>query len=508
MKTLPLARSALLIGLFLPVGASPLLAQRTPPAPPESPRPAAAPRPRPQIYMNGMTTQSGGLLGITLRSSTGAADTLGVLVESVQEGLPADKAGISEGARIVSIDGIDLRLEPRDIGDSAAERLPESRLRRAISGKAAGQSVTLEVRQGSRTETKPVTLAEAPGARVFSAAGMSSRRVLGVGFAQRGTMRDTAGLLITSLTDGGAAEKAGLMEGDRVVSVDGVDLRVPSADAGSPDGVTARISRLRRALDAASDSQPVRLEVVSEGRRRTVSVIPTRDTGWGNWSFSPGQMEGMAADIRASVNRSMALSDDDRREIERTRSEAVREGQRARQEGMRIRERAMRDGQRDREEGMREAQREMIEGQREMARARVEIERATRDGVRMRIEDDDDNDDNDAEARGARRGDRRSGGMLRGRTDGATLALDGLSLASVDRDFGQQLGKGAERGALVVRTRDTWEPLRAGDVILSIEGRSVRDGNALDVTIDRSRDQRLEILRNGRQQTITLRPSR
>jgi hypothetical protein len=45
-------------------------------------------------------------------------------------------------------------------------------------------------------------------------------------------------------------------------------------------------------------------------------------------------------------------------------------------------------------------------------------------------------------------------------------------------------------------------------VILSIEGRSVRDGNALDVTIDRSRDQRVEILRAGRQQTISIRAAR
>jgi len=456
MTTMPRTRTALLIGLCLPLGASPLLAQRTPPAPPDAPRPAIAPRPR--VYVDGMTMTSSGMLGITLRSSSGAADTLGVLVESVQKGTPAEKAGIEEGARLVSIDGIDLRLDPRDVGDSAAERLPESRLRRAISGKAAGESVMLQVRQDGRSETKRVTLAEAPGARMFSAMGPSARRVLGVGFAQRGSMRDTAGLLITSLTDGGAAEKAGLMEGDRVVSVDGIDLRVPAADAGSPDGVEARISRLRRALDAARDSQPVRLEVLSEGRRRTLSVTPARETGWTGWSVSPGQLQGMAADIRASVNRNMGLSEDDRREIERARSEAVREGQRAREEAMRVRS-------------------------------------------------DDGDDRGDSDVRGERRDDRRRG-MLRGRTDGATLSLEGLSLASVDRDFGQQFGRGAERGALVVRTRDSWDPLRAGDVILTIDGRPVRDGNALDVTIDRSRDQRVTILRNGREQTITLRPSR
>ena len=481
MTTLPLARSALLIGFCLPFGAQPLLSQRTPPPPP----PRAAPAPRPQIYLNGLTIASGGLLGIILRTSSGPADTLGILVESVQDDLPAAKAGITGGARIASINGIDLRLEPRDIGDAAAERLPESRLRRAIAAKEPGESVALEIRQDGRTQTRQVTLAESPFARTFTTSNQSARRVLGVGFAQRGTLRDTAGLLITSLTDGGAAEKAGLMEGDRVVSIDGIDLRVPAADAGSPEGVEARISRLRRALDAARDSQPVRLEVLSEGRRRTLSVTPKQETAWG-WSISPGRMQGFTSDMRASVNRNFNLTADDRREIQRAGSEVVREGRRAREEGMRARQ----EGMRAQQEAMREAQREMAGSQRELARARIEFERASFDGDAV---------ESDL---------RRSGGMLRGRTDGATLALSGLSLASVDRDFGQQFGKGAERGALVVRTRDEWQPLRAGDVILTIEGRSVRDGNSLDVTIDRSRDQRVDILRNGRQQTITLRPSR
>lgn len=498
MKTLSFARSVYLIGLCLPVGALPIAAQRTPRVP-EPARPAPMPAPAPRVYIDGMTFSSGGRLGVTLRTSSGPSDTLGVLIESVEDDTPAAKAGVRDGARIVSIDGIDLRLDPRDIGDSAAERLPESRLRRAIGAKAPGESVTLELRMDGRTETRRITLAEAPGMRrLATTMSASPRRMLGVSFAQRGTLRDTAGLLITSLTEGGAAEKAGLMEGDRVVSVDGIDLRVPAADAGSPEGVEARISRLRRALDAARDSQPVRLEVLSEGRRRTVSVVPSRQMGW---SITPGAFQGMADDIRASVGRNFALSDADRREIERARSEAVQEGQRAREEAMRERQEALREGQRARVE----AQREMQRGQQEMARARIEIERAERD--RMRSRDDDDESDDEAPA--ARRSiDRTGRGTVRGRTDGATLVLDGLSLASVDRDFAQQFGRGSERGALVVRTRDSWEPLRAGDVILSIDGRSVRDGNSLDVTFDRARDQRIEILRNGRQETITLRAAR
>jgi hypothetical protein len=223
--------------------------------------------------------------------------------------------------------------------------------------------------------------------------------------------------------------------------------------------------------------------------------------------MSPAQIQGMAADIRASVNRNMMLSEEDRREIERTRGEAVREGQRAREEALRD----MRESQRERAEAMREAQREMRDGQRELARVRIEIERADREGRRVRIDEGDDDDDSDVRElrRSAPRAmGRRNGSTVRGRTDGATMNLDGLSLASVDQDFAQQFGRGAERGALVVRASDEWKPLRAGDVILSVENRGVRDGNVLDVTFDRDRDQRVEILRDGRTQTITLRAAR
>ena len=97
---------------------------------------------------------------------------------------------------------------------------------------------------------------------------------------------------------------------------------------------------------------------------------------------------------------------------------------------------------------------------------------------------------------------------MHGRTDGATLSLGGLSLATVDRDFAQQFGRGSEDGALIVRIRGDWDPLKAGDVLLSVDGQSVRDGNTLDVTFDRRRDQRLEILRNGKRETVTLKASR
>ena len=332
---------------------------------------------------------------------------------------------------------MDLRLEPRDLGESAAERLPESRLRRALAAKKSGETVELVVLTAGRRETKRIVLSESSMARTLRSM-TTGRRSVGLGFSQRGSMRDTAGLLIISITSGSAAEKAGLVEGDRLVSIDGTDLRVPTADAGSRDGVEARVSRFRRAIESARDSQPVRLEVLSEGRRRTVNVTPARERGW---TINMGDFGNMADDIRENISSNVRvwMDDGDRDAMARTRAD----GERARESGARARE----------------------------------------DGARAR-------------------------GTIRGRTDGATLVLDGLTLAAVDDDFAQRFGRGSENGALVVRTRDDWEPLKAGDVILTIDGRAVRDGTTLDISFDRSRAQRLEILRNGTKETITLRSSR
>lgn len=52
--------------------------------------------------------------------------------------------------------------------------------------------------------------------------------------------------------------------------------------------------------------------------------------------------------------------------------------------------------------------------------------------------------------------------------------------------------------------RDDWDPRKAGKVNLHIKGPLVRDGISLDGTIDRRRDQTLDVLRNGSRGTLTL----
>lgn len=491
MTTLSYAvRTAALVGLLAPFATGPALAQVRAPRAPEPPDPPAR-----TMYVSG-PAMNRAYLGITPHYSSGAADTLGMLVQDVESDRPAARAGITRGSRLVSIDDVDLRVDPRDLGDYAGESLPESRLRRTLARHEPGDTVVVVVLTDGRKDTKRVILAESPFASSMRALS-TGRRVLGVSFSERGSTRDSAGLLVISVSTGGAADKAGISEGDRIVSIDGVDLRVPTPDAGTSEGVQARVSRLRRALDDARDSQSVRLDVLSEGRRRTVTVVPTRERGF---TFTSGgsfggmrSLEGLAADIQGSISGSFDMADA-RADAARARAEARGEAQRARAD----------------------VQREMSRVQRELARQQRDVERDVQREMRSRNDDrNDDRDDDRADERDNRWSrdrdddDRRPArGTMHGRTDGATLSLGGLSLATVDRDFAQQFGRGSEDGALIVRIRGDWDPLKAGDVLLSVDGQSVRDGNTLDVTFDRRRDQRLEILRNGKRETVTLKASR
>ena len=65
----------------------------------------------------------------------------------------------------------------------------------------------------------------------------SPRAALGINTSSTGTLRDTLGLLVSSVMRGGPAEKAGLEEGNRIASINGVNLR---SNEGRPRGLRER----------------------------------------------------------------------------------------------------------------------------------------------------------------------------------------------------------------------------------------------------------------------------
>ena len=240
--------------------------------PAQSPRPAAV-----FSYIDRDGEQNRAMLGITTGSS-GKRDTLGVLVESVTAGSPADKAGIEEGNRIASINGVSLKLAREDAGESDMSGVTTNRLSREMRKAKPGDEVTLQLWAGDVYKTvkiKTVSADDLSPARHTMAA-MEERAVLGISLSATGSKRDTAGVFVSSVTEDGPAEKAGVSEGDRIASINGVDLKVPREDIGDGRVSGARVQRLQREVHKLKVGQTADLVVVSGGRSRSVKVTAVK----------------------------------------------------------------------------------------------------------------------------------------------------------------------------------------------------------------------------------------
>jgi len=100
-------------------------------------------------------------LGLELRTTGTKRDTLGVFVEAVTPKGPAETAGIIEGDRIASINGVDLRTSSGDTDDSYTNGLAAHRLSREVQKLAPGSGVNLRVYSGGRSRDVQVTAGKA-----------------------------------------------------------------------------------------------------------------------------------------------------------------------------------------------------------------------------------------------------------------------------------------------------------------------------------------------------------
>src|SRR5688572_17478701 len=223
------------------------------------------------------------MIGVSTRSS-GKRDTLGLLVESVTRDGPAEKAGIEEGDRLVSVNTVNLRLAAADAGESDMEGVANRRLIRELEKLKAGDEVELRVYRDGNTRTVRVktVAADELNQGMFASTSGSLRRVsrdraiLGISLGGNGSRRDTLGILVVGVANEGPAAKAGIDEGDRVMSINGVDLRVAGEDAGDSQASNARINRLNREMEKVKAGDAVELRVYSAGQVKTVRVESAR----------------------------------------------------------------------------------------------------------------------------------------------------------------------------------------------------------------------------------------
>jgi predicted metalloprotease with PDZ domain len=223
------------------------------------------------------------MIGVTTATESERADTLGLRITEVTKDSPADKAGLKAGDRLQAVNGLNLRANAADAGLDDYAGVLTRRLQREIQKTDAGESVELRVLSGSSARTVRVTPAKAsdvvrmPEAferewRSFS----GDRAVLGLQVSSTGSVRDTLGIFVTSVSRGGPAEKAGIIEGDRIAAINGVSLKVAREDAEDRAVGQSRLERLTREVEKLDAGQSAELTVVTAGRSRTVRVTAAK----------------------------------------------------------------------------------------------------------------------------------------------------------------------------------------------------------------------------------------
>ena len=250
----------------------------------------------------GMTIVRGGpanraVLGVTLAEGS-RADTAGVRLESVAPNSPAAKAGLKAGDLITEINGVSLKVSREDAEDPASEGLAQRRLQRVMGRAKPGDDVKLQVRSG--TATRAVTVKAAAEEELEQSVAQVQERIItrspdgvvterrtggrprgavGVTIGSAGNARDTLGLFVNSVVTGGAAEKAGIIEGERIAAVNGMDVRVPREDVDDDQMASARVDRFVREIQKTEPGKTVAMRVWGNGRYRDVTVTVQKAEG-------------------------------------------------------------------------------------------------------------------------------------------------------------------------------------------------------------------------------------
>jgi len=278
--------------------------------------------------------------------------------------------------------------------------------------------------------------------------------MLGMSVSVSGSERDTLGLLISNITRGGPADEAGVDEGNRLAAINGVSLRVDRESIGqreAGDGVFRRLSRELAELRSGDD---VTLRVFGGGRFRSVTLHPVVPDAPRSSTRAAAAPPPVAVPARAADDEGDPAS-----------IATVADGIAALQAQLRKLEQG--------------------EGATATLDSLAQIEQEL-GAIRRRLRALQNAADKRPGARAAP-GD----------------AIPGLSVSAVADDLAPYFGDGSEAGLLVLKADDSWSPLRAGDVILRVNGaaattdrlRGARDGRRA-ITLD--------VLRRKRELPVTL----
>jgi serine protease Do len=188
----------------------------------------------------------GAALGVTVRdvaaAEAGGEKPAGVLVDAVQPGSPAEKAGLKRGDVVVEFDGERVR-SARQFSRLVQETVPGRTVKATMlrdgrrsdieimpSDDGRGADVMIHGDWGNYMRDFGHDLGRLGDRFNFDLDARGSGRRLGITVEQLTTQLADyfgarEGLLVTSVADGSAASRAGLKAGDVITSLDGHSMR-------------------------------------------------------------------------------------------------------------------------------------------------------------------------------------------------------------------------------------------------------------------------------------------
>ena len=346
----------------------------------------------------------------------------------------------------------------------------------ALSATAAAQaqSRTARVdRDGAPRATTHTVRAAADPAAASAGDPLAS---LGIAAATSGSDRDTLGLLISTVTPGGPADRAGVDAGSRLAEVNGVSLR-SSGDDGSTDAMSRKVER---ALQATKPGADVALRLYRAGHFRVVSVTPPP-------GLAPvASVPGPTPEPRLTIAPAPVVPAAPRAEVAAPAMVAVAAPAGSVSLSAVIESTVQTQAQL----GRLVAQEEAVDGPLLDSLAVMQQELRT---LQRRLRG--------LQSRASRTTPKPADAAAA--TTESEVPLDGLKLGAVSDELVAYYGEGSDAGQLVLQADAAWAPLHAGDVILKVDDAPVTSARLHAASISGGR---LDVLRRRRVVAVTLPP--
>lgn len=232
-----------------------------------------------------------GLIGIDITPDIAEAlglsleEAKGFLIIGVNEGSPADKAGVRGGDRVTNVNGREIRLGGDIVLkiDNQDVRKIEDILTYLEGQKHVGDIVQLTIVRDGKTQTVNATLTPRPGSnqsQQLQPQSEQQRPSLGISgtnvtpaIAKTMNMTQATGFLVVDIIAEGPADKAGIRGGYLIANINGTDIELGGDVILRIDNKTVNtIDNILSYLNTKKVNDTVQLTILREGNVENVPV--------------------------------------------------------------------------------------------------------------------------------------------------------------------------------------------------------------------------------------------